>query len=151
MKKLILLSAIVMSGCSSPPEPPQVNWSDKPETMNSQLPDWQPTNQVVKSDKVTSTWMKVITNFSPENRLYDDSVFYAVAHSPVIIVETTNGGDFFIAKNGFEIMAHMALFSIDINLMALVFVQPIYILKEGENENHAHSCYCRLINFMPCF
>ncbi|HHK9583879.1 TPA: cag pathogenicity island Cag12 family protein [Citrobacter braakii] len=98
MKKLILLSAIVMSGCSSPPEPPQVNWSDKPETMNSQLPDWQPTNQVVKSDKVTSTWMKVITNFSPENRLYDDSVFYAVAHSPVIIVETTNGGDFFIAK-----------------------------------------------------
>ncbi|WP_407254285.1 hypothetical protein [Escherichia coli] len=55
MKKLILLSAIVMSGCSSPPEPPQVNWSDKPETMNSQLPDWQPTNQVVKSDKVTST------------------------------------------------------------------------------------------------
>ncbi|MCK2328385.1 hypothetical protein MZD75_25485, partial [Escherichia coli] len=30
-------------------------------------------------------------------------------------------------------------------------VQPIYILKEGENENHAHSCYCRLINFMPCF
>ena len=98
MKKLILLSAIVMSGCSSPPEPPQVNWSDKPETMNSQLPDWQPTNQVVKSDKVTSTWMKVITNFSPENRLYDDSVFYAVAHSPVIIDETTNGGDIFIAK-----------------------------------------------------
>ncbi|WP_407228289.1 hypothetical protein [Escherichia coli] len=109
--------------------------------MNS-VPDWQPTNQVVKSDKVTSTWMKVITNFSPENRLYDDSVFYAVAHSSVIIVETTNGGDFSL-QNGFEIMAHMALFSIDINLMALVFVQPIYFEK-GENENHAHSCYVGL-------
>ena len=98
MKKIILLAAIIMSGCSSPPEPPQVDWSDKSETMISQLPDWQPTNQVVKSVKVNSSWMRVIHNFSPENRLYDDSVFYAVAHSPVIIVETNDGSDFFVAK-----------------------------------------------------
>ncbi|HDT5032197.1 TPA: conjugal transfer protein [Escherichia coli] len=98
MKKIILLAAVIMSGCSSPPEPPQVDWGNKPESMNSQLPSWQPTNRVIKSEKVTSTWMKVVRNFLPENRLYDDSVFYAVAHSPEIIVEASNGSDFFTAK-----------------------------------------------------
>ena len=98
MKKIIFITSILLSGCSSPPEPPQVDWNGKPDTVNSQLPDWQPTYQVIKADKVSSSWMKTISGFKPENRLYDDSVFYAVAHSPVIIVETNNGTDFFTAK-----------------------------------------------------
>ncbi|HFF7121841.1 TPA: cag pathogenicity island Cag12 family protein, partial [Klebsiella pneumoniae] len=31
--------------------------------------------------------------------LYDDAVFYSVAHSDSVIVETSNGTDFFTAKN----------------------------------------------------
>jgi hypothetical protein len=64
-----------LSACSSPPEPPQVDWKQNPETVNAQLMDWQPTYSVIKSDKVNSSWVKVIHDFRPENRLYDDAVF----------------------------------------------------------------------------
>ncbi|HBA8604276.1 TPA: conjugal transfer protein [Escherichia coli] len=99
MKKLLIVSALFLTACSSPPEPPQVDWKHNPETVNTQLIDWQPTNAVIKSDKVSSTWVKVIRDFKPENRLFDDSVFYSVAHSNSIIVETGSGTDFFTAKN----------------------------------------------------
>ncbi|HBW9136120.1 TPA: conjugal transfer protein, partial [Klebsiella pneumoniae] len=99
MKKMLMVSVLFLSACSSPPEPPQVDWEQNPETVNTQLMDWQPTYSVIKSDKVNSSWVKVIHNFRPENRLYDDAVFYSVAHSDSVIVETSNGTDFFTAKN----------------------------------------------------
>ncbi|HBR6621186.1 TPA: conjugal transfer protein [Klebsiella pneumoniae] len=99
MKKMLMVSVLFLSACSSPPEPPQVDWKQNPETVNAQLMDWQPTYSVIKSDKVNSSWVKVIHDFRPENRLYDDAVFYSVAHSDSVIVETSNGKDFFTAKN----------------------------------------------------
>ncbi|EEN9848745.1 conjugal transfer protein [Salmonella enterica] len=99
MKKMLMVSVLFLSACSSPPEPPQVDWEQNPGTVNTQLMDWQPTYSVIKSDKVNSSWVKVIHDFRPENRLYDDSVFYSVAHSDSVIVETSNGTDFFTAKN----------------------------------------------------
>lgn len=99
MKRIVLAGFVFLSACSSPPEPPQVDSKKNPETMNSQLMDWQPTFTVIKSDRVNSSWIKVIKNFTPENRLYDDAVFYAVAHSDSIIIESSRGEDFFTAKN----------------------------------------------------
>lgn len=100
MKKLVLISVLFLAACSSPPEPPQVDWKNKGEVMNTELMQWQPTFTIIKSDAVKSSWEKVITNFTPENRLYDDAVFYAIAHSDTIIVETNNNGvDYFTAKN----------------------------------------------------
>jgi len=75
MKKVVLTALLFLSACSSPPEPPQVDWKQDPATMNSQLMDWQPTFTVIKSDQVNSSWVKLIRNFSPENRLYSDDVF----------------------------------------------------------------------------
>lgn len=97
--KRVMFGVIFLVSCSSPPEPPQVDWKKSPETMNTQLMDWQSTFTVIKSDQVKSSWVKVIHNFTPENRLYDNAVFYAVAHSDSIIVESSNGTDFFIAKD----------------------------------------------------
>ncbi|EEW2245691.1 cag pathogenicity island Cag12 family protein [Yersinia enterocolitica] len=99
MKKVVLTALLFLSACSSPPEPPQVDWKQDPATMNSQLMDWQPTFTVIKSDRVNSSWVKLIRNFSPENRLYSDDVFFAVAHSDSVIVESSRGDDFFTAKN----------------------------------------------------
>ncbi|MGE2160925.1 cag pathogenicity island Cag12 family protein [Enterobacter hormaechei] len=99
MKKMLMVSVLFLSACSSPPEPPQIDWKQNPETVNTQLMDWQPTYSVIKSDKINSSWVKVIHDFRPENRLYDDAVFYSVAHSDSVIVETNNGTDFFTAKN----------------------------------------------------
>ena len=99
MKKIALSCLLFLSACSSPPEPPQVDWEGNPENMNSKLMDWEPTFAVIKADKVNSSWTKVIRNFYPENRLYSDDVFYAVAHSDSVIVESSHGDDFFTAKN----------------------------------------------------
>ncbi len=99
MKKMLMVSVLFLSACSSPPEPPQVDWKQNPETVNTQLMDWQPTYSVIKSDKVKLSWVKVIHDFRPENRLYDDAVFYAVAHSDTIIIESGKGEDFFTTKN----------------------------------------------------
>lgn len=99
MKKVMLTGLLFLSACSSPPEPPQVDWKQNPETVNSQLMDWQPNFTVIKSDQVNSSWVKLIRNFYPENRLYSDDVFFAVAHSDSVIVESSRGDDFFTAKN----------------------------------------------------
>lgn len=98
MKRIILLSALFIASCSSPPEPPKVDWKGKPEVMNSQLPDWKATQGVIKSDKVTGRWSQVLRGFTPENRLYNDAVFYAVAHSDRIVIETSDSGAYFTAK-----------------------------------------------------
>lgn len=81
MKKILMISILVLTACSSPPEPPQVEWEKMPEVMNTQIMNWTPTSNVIKSDNINSLWSKVLPDFKPENRLYDDSVFYAVAHS----------------------------------------------------------------------
>jgi len=99
MKRIVLAGFVFLSACSSPPEPPQVDWKKNPETVNSQLMDWQTDFTVIKSDRINSSWVKLIRNFSPENRLYSDDVFFAVAHSDSIIVESSRGDDFFTAKN----------------------------------------------------
>ncbi|MDJ4048334.1 cag pathogenicity island Cag12 family protein, partial [Salmonella enterica] len=38
-------------------------------------------------------------DFKPENRLYDDSVFYAVAHSEEIVVRTSSFDSYWSAKD----------------------------------------------------
>lgn len=99
MKKLLLLISFLAGACSSPPEAPQVDWDRKGDVMNSELMTWQPTEQVIKSGAVSGHWQQKIENFRPENRLYNDDVFYAVAHSERVIVETAGADSFFTAKN----------------------------------------------------
>ncbi|HAW2529992.1 TPA: conjugal transfer protein, partial [Escherichia coli] len=60
---------------------------------------WTPTSNVIKSDNINSLWSKVLPDFKPENRLYDDSVFYAVAHSEKIVVRTSSFDSYWSAKD----------------------------------------------------
>lgn len=98
MRKLILLFIFVTAACSSPPEAPKVDWKGNAEVMNSHAIDWQDNQGVIKSDSVTGHWSKVLRGFKPENRLYDDAVFYAVAHSDRVVVETSESSAYFISK-----------------------------------------------------
>ncbi|EPE3084601.1 cag pathogenicity island Cag12 family protein [Morganella morganii] len=98
MKKILLLSIFLLGACSSPPEAPKVDWDEKGDVMNTQLMNWSPTDKVIKSDKTIGNWSWKIRNFIPENRFYHDDVFYAIAHSKRVVVETTGSTDFFNAK-----------------------------------------------------
>ncbi|EJJ8281093.1 conjugal transfer protein [Salmonella enterica] len=98
MKKLLLLSIFLLGACSSPPEAPKVDWDKKEDVMNTQLMAWSSTDHVLKSDVVNGHWQQKITGFVPENRFYNDAVFYAVAHSKRVVVETSGSTDFFNAK-----------------------------------------------------
>ncbi|EED2840856.1 conjugal transfer protein [Salmonella enterica subsp. enterica serovar Oranienburg] len=99
MKKMLMVCILFLSACSFPPEPPQVEWEKRPEVMNTQIMNWTPTSGVIKSGNISSSWSKVLSGFRPENRLYDDSVFYAVAHSEKIVVRTSSFGGYWTAKN----------------------------------------------------
>ncbi len=66
--KMLMVSVLFLSACSSPPEPPQVDWEQNPETVNT-INGLATDISVIKSDKVNSSWVKVIHNFRPENRL----------------------------------------------------------------------------------
>ncbi|EBC1407505.1 conjugal transfer protein [Salmonella enterica] len=98
MKKVMLVFVFFATACSSPPEAPKVDWKGNAEVMNSHAIDWQANQGVIKSDSVTGQWSQVLRGFKPENRLYDDAVFYAVAHSDRIVVETSESGAYFTAK-----------------------------------------------------
>ncbi|EQB2643546.1 cag pathogenicity island Cag12 family protein, partial [Salmonella enterica subsp. enterica serovar Infantis] len=67
MKKILMISILVLTACSSPPEPPQVEWEKMPEVMNTQIMNWKPTSGVIKSDNINSPWSKVLPDFKPEN------------------------------------------------------------------------------------
>ncbi|NPG89927.1 conjugal transfer protein, partial [Escherichia coli] len=54
MKKILMISILVLTACSSPPEPPQVEWEKMPEVMNTQIMNWTPTSNVIKSDNINS-------------------------------------------------------------------------------------------------
>lgn len=69
MKKILMISILFLTACSSPPEPPQVEWEKLPEVMNTQIINWTPTSNVIKSDNINSSWSKVLPGFKPENRL----------------------------------------------------------------------------------
>lgn len=82
MKRIVLAGFVFLSACSSPPEPPQVDWKKNPETMNSQLMDWQPTFTVIKSDRVNSSWVKVIKT------LLLRTVFTMMRFSMLLLIQT---------------------------------------------------------------
>ncbi|WP_289347319.1 cag pathogenicity island Cag12 family protein [Pantoea stewartii] len=98
MKKCVLFLAFLAAACSSPPEPPQVNWQGYADVVNGHAIGWHASRGVIKSDNVMAKWSQSLHGFTPENRLYDDAVFYAVAHSDRVIIVASNGNDYFVAK-----------------------------------------------------
>jgi hypothetical protein len=90
--------AALVSGCSSPPLPPSVEWTGQANEINTTLPEWKENSVVVPSASVTGSWSKVITGFGEDNP-YQVDVFYAVAHSPKIVVSTNSSDRYFSTKD----------------------------------------------------
>jgi len=138
MKKILLplLATFIIVGCSSPPPPPKVEWDKKKEVMNSDIMSWRPNYQIIKSDKVTSTWGKEIVNFAPENSLYDDTTFYAIAHSDRIIVETNNENlNFFEVKSWLRSHGAYGLIEFKRNTDCLTCTQTnVYLIRNNADE-----------------
>lgn len=138
--KLALIAALVgasLTGCSSPPPATPVDWAGTKTAMNQNIMDWQPTYNVIKSDKVTGAWSKEITNFIPENRFYDDSVFYAIAHSDQIVIETNNSKlNFFEVKNWLRGNGAYGLIQFREYKNCLTCTSTnVYLVRNGNHEN----------------
>ena len=97
------LSAIVLvlllAGCSSPPPPIPVEWEKPAAPMNGTLPQWSDNNVTVTAPAVSGRWSTVLYAFNGSETVYTPEVYYAVAHSPRIVVATPDGASFFTAKN----------------------------------------------------
>ncbi|WP_230472633.1 cag pathogenicity island Cag12 family protein [Gibbsiella quercinecans] len=95
---LYAVAALVMlSGCASPPEPVQPEWNTPGAAVNATLPQWSENRIVVPSADVDGHWSTYIV-FSPE-AIYPPGVWYAVAHSEKIVINTPDGTSYFRAKS----------------------------------------------------
>lgn len=90
---------LLLAGCSSPPPPPPVEWDKPAAPMNGTLPQWSDNNVTVTAPAVTGRWSTVLYAFNGSETVYTPEVYYAVAHSPRIVVATPGGASFFTAKN----------------------------------------------------
>lgn len=94
-----LITALLLAGCSSPPEPVPVEWDKLPAQMNTTPPPQiKETNNVIKVSNVSERWSRHILQFTP-NTPYQPTVYYAVAHSTKFIVFASSGSEYFKAKN----------------------------------------------------
>ncbi|EJM3421877.1 Cag pathogenicity island protein Cag12 [Salmonella enterica] len=110
-KKLLITALVVMiSGCSSPPEPLPVRWDKPAQQINTTLQQWNPNNAVIASNMVNGHWSQYIASFSPD-RIYSPAVWFAIAHSPEIVIVTNSGASYFNAKSWLQSNGSKALIS----------------------------------------
>ncbi len=96
---LFLTSAmiVILSGCSSPPEPVQPEWDKPGVEMNTTLPQWSENRVILPSSTVEGHWsIKMV--FNPD-AVYPPDVWYAVVHSNQVIVKAPDGERYFRAKD----------------------------------------------------
>lgn len=96
---VILTIVFLLLGCSSPPPPTPVEWDKSQQMLNGSMPVWSENSLIVPADSVSGHWLKVLTDFQGDAGSYDISVYYAIAHSPEIVVRSSDSGAFFRAKD----------------------------------------------------
>ena len=99
VKCLLIGSLLVISGCSSPPEPPAVKWDKPLSPTTSQLPLWQENRVVTPSPVISGIWTLAITDFQDVGQIWPPDIWYAVVHSTQITVSAPDATTFFSAKN----------------------------------------------------
>ncbi|ELP9266176.1 hypothetical protein R1677_003004, partial [Escherichia coli] len=87
LPKLTGLTAIVvlLAGCSSPPEPAAVDWSQPAQPVTTTRPVWEPNRLIVASPVTEGHWSQVLTRFEPGG-IYPAAQWYAVAHASRAVV-----------------------------------------------------------------
>ena len=93
------LLALLVAGCSSPPEPPLPDSSSKPETVNGTMPLWEANNITVPSADVSGHWQIKLANFRGDNDSYPPAFWYGITHSSHILVATGRGTNWYGIKD----------------------------------------------------
>ncbi|RAY78700.1 hypothetical protein DP190_22415 [Enterobacter cloacae] len=89
--------AVLLAGCSSPPEPAAVDWSQPAQPVSATLPVWEPNRLIVASRITEGNWSQVLARFEPSG-VYPATQWYAVAHASRAVVIAPDGQPYFAAK-----------------------------------------------------
>lgn len=93
----LFLSCIIISSCSSPPEPPKPDKSPS-EILNSSIPLWKENNLFIQSPELSGGWSFKVGNFSGDNQVYPEAFWFGLLHSGKITVATGSKTDWFAVK-----------------------------------------------------
>ncbi|WP_210461821.1 cag pathogenicity island Cag12 family protein [Pantoea ananatis] len=96
---IALLLATGLSGCSSPPEPPQPDRSSKYEQVNTTMPVWEPNNAFIRSPGVSGNWQLKLADFRGDDNTYPPAFWFGLAHSSHILVAAGSRTNWFAVKN----------------------------------------------------
>lgn len=96
--------ALVLAGCSSPPEPAQVEWSTPATAINEKVPQWQNNHIIVPSQNTTGQWSIIAPNFNIDN-IQSTEIYYAITHASRIVIKTPSNSQYlnikiWLLKNG---------------------------------------------------
>lgn len=90
--------AVLLTGCSSPPEPPQPGRSAKSETVNDTMPLWEANNITVPAGAVSGHWQIKLADFRGNNDNYPPAFWFGITHSSHIMVAAGRGTDWYGIK-----------------------------------------------------
>lgn len=99
LRDLICLAAaaVLLAGCSSPPEPAAVAWEKPAVPVTTTLPQWEPNAVIIPSPVTTGRWSQYLGHFEPGG-IYSAAQWYAVAHASQAIVSAPDSQRYFDAK-----------------------------------------------------
>lgn len=96
--RIFWMLALLLSGCSSPPEPAKVPWNIQLLTLNETQPLWVENNNVIPSALIAGHWTKVIRNFNGTGGPWPPDIWYALTHSTSVTISAPDAETFFATK-----------------------------------------------------
>ncbi len=98
---IIILTAGLLAGCSSPPEPAKTDWEAPSSGMNEEYPGWHSNNVIVHASHIrddnNGRWALSLRSFNPA-KAYAPDVYYVAAHSLKASIKAPDSNSYFTAK-----------------------------------------------------
>lgn len=101
MKRILLIAALMLSGCSSPPEPTPVEFDKTKEIIAPSLPYLHDFYGVIPSETDSKGW-EYSKTFSKREDFRTPEFYYALAHADRIVVFTSNAGLWFQIRDSLK-------------------------------------------------
>lgn len=123
--------ALLVIGCSSPPEPAKIEWSNPPTTINEKVPRWQNNHIIVPAQNIVGQkWSMIASNFNL-NAIQTTEVYYAIAHASRIVIKTSTNNQYLEIKRW--LLTHGAVGKIELeikNPCLLCHANTLYFYRE---------------------
>lgn len=101
MKRIFIITILMLSGCSSPPEPTPVEFDKTDEAITPSLPYPADFHGIIPSETNGKGWWYSKTFLQRED-FTTPEYYYALAHADRIIVFTDNAGSWFQFRDGLK-------------------------------------------------